>query len=424
VYWFIPNGMVYERWTPTAVGALDPNNLPVCLQPLADAGVTGDVSVVSGLDNFAATPIYGGDHACGLCGFLTSTAAKKTADLSQVSLSTSADQLAAKAFIGRTPRPSLELGMQAGGLAGGCDTGYACAYAQSMSWADATTPRGKRTDPHDAWLYLLGNGSATLTPAQRDRLRVGDQSVLDLVLQEANDLHGEIGVSDRVKLDQYMTGVRAVEQQLIATTPVACQSQPDPGSDTDYFKRFGLMMDVMEFALKCDLTRVISFMFANAFGPGPMPWAGVSQDFHGLTHQMGQAGVKDLLQKCITWEVAQVAAFVKRLKAIPEGGTTVLHNTAMMVGSDVSDGQHHTHALMPVLLAGNGAGTLNPGRHVMFTPEDPSARQIIAPTADARTKALAIPNTNRLANLSLTLLKNAGVDVAAVGDSNGVLKGL
>jgi hypothetical protein len=356
---------------------------------------------------------------------LTSAAAKKVGDLSQIQLAASADQLAAKVLGRQTPRPSLELGMQPGGGTGVCDTGYACAYAQSISWSDATTPRGHRTDPHDAWLYLLGTDNVNLSPAERDRLRQGDKSMLDFVLEQANGLNGQIGASDRIKLDQYLTSVRTLEQQLTAAVPPAqCQTQPDPGTSKDFVTRLGLLMNVMEFALKCDLTRVVSFMMANAIGPGPMPWAGVTEDFHSLSHNPGQPGVTEKLEKCITWEITQAAAFTKRLKAIPEGDKTLLYNTAFMVSSDVADGAIHSHHKMPVLLAGNAGGALNPGRHVVFTPEDPSARQIIDTTLEARTKALAIPNTNRFANLHLTLLNAAGVQVPSVGDSNGMLAGL
>ena len=352
VYWSIPNGVVYERWTPTSVGPLDPTNLPACLRPLADASLIGDVSIVSGLDNFSAVPIFGGDHACGTCGLLTSTSAKKAADLSDVELAASVDQMAAKALGAQTPRPSLELGMQPGGGTGECDTGYACAYAQSISWSDATTPRGKRTDPHDAWLYLLGTDESALSPAERERLRQGDKSVLDFVIQQSSDLNRQIGASDRVKLDQYLS------ERAHARTAADSGHSARAVSDTTRSRHewrlrdapWAADADVMEFALKCDLTRVVSFMMTNAFGPGPMPWVNIAEDFHGLTHAMDQPGVKDKLETCITWEVKQAAAFAQRLKAIPEGDKTLLYNTAFMVSSDVADGFIHSHHEMPVLL--------------------------------------------------------------------------
>jgi hypothetical protein len=182
------------------------------------------------------------------------------------------------------------------------------------------------------------------------------------------------------------------------------------------------MLDVMEFAMRCDLTRVISFMLGNAFGPGPMPWIGISDDYHALTHRMSEAGVPEQVAQCILWEVQQIAAFIQRLKAIPEGSHNVLYNTSFLVTSDVGEGGPHNHDNMPVLLAGNGGGAFASGRHLAFAPEDANARKLASKRdLDARTQALAIPNTNRLANLHLSLLKSAGVPIDKFGDSTGPL---
>jgi len=296
-----------------------------------------------------------------------------------------------------------------------------------MSWSDATTPRTKQIDPHEAFLYLLGSNTGNLSQQERERLRAGDQSVLDYVLAPSQSLTTRIGSEDKQKLDQYLTGVRKVEQQLLATMTASpqCEMTDGPVNSSDYIKRFSAMLDVMEFAFKCDLTRVQTFMFGNAFGPGPMTWIGQKDDYHALTHRMGGAGVPDLVAKCITWEVTQIAAFAKRLKAIPEGNHNVLYNTSFVMLSDVGEGSPHNHDDIPVLLAGNGGGAFTPGKHVVFTPEDSTARRLAgARNVPDRTKALAIPNTNRMANLHLTLLQATGVQVDKFADSNGPLKGL
>ena len=157
-----------------------------------------------------------------------------------------------------------------------------------------------------------------------------------------------------------------MEQQVASNKVVECKTSADPGNNSDYLKRFGLMLDVMEFAMRCDLTRVISFMLGNAFGPGPMPWIGIGDDYHALTHRMGEAGVPEQVAQCILWEVQQIAAFIQRLKAIPEGSHNVLYNTSFLVTSDVGEGGPHNHDNMPVLLAGNGGGAFASGRHLAF----------------------------------------------------------
>lgn len=419
MYWFIPNGVLYDRWIPKAAGALDPKATPESLMPLVDAGVLGDVNLLSGVDNLCGWPDTIGDHASGMSAMLTCVPAKKSVD--NVELGISVDQLAAKTLGLKTPRPSLELGMAKSGGVGDCDNGYACAYAQSLSWSDKSTPRPKRTDPKDAWLWLLGTDDASLSIEQRERMRRGDKSVLDYLVAEANGLSPKLTSEDRAKLDQYLTSVRTVEKQLdSAAAPLECQSAMPPANSTDYVTRLNAMMDVMQFAFRCDLTRVVSFAFGNAFGPGPMPWIDVRDDYHALTHRMGDAGVPDQVAKCIQWEVKQIATFIARLKAMPEGDHNVLYNTAMMVSSDVGEGGPHNHDNMACLLAGNAGGAIQTGRHLAYTPEDPNARKL-AKTRKVgdRAAAIAIPNSNRLANVHLSMLQAAGVPATSFADSTG-----
>jgi len=105
---------------------------------------------------------------------------------------------------------------------------------------------------------------------------------------EATTLSPKLTSEDRGKLDQYLTkrAQRRKSSWIPAAAPLECQKrdaarkQP-PTTST----RLGAMMDVMEFAFRCDLTRVVSFGFGNAFGPGPMPWIGIGDDYHALTHR-------------------------------------------------------------------------------------------------------------------------------------------
>jgi hypothetical protein len=381
--------------------------------------VLGDVNLLSGVDNLCGWPDTIGDHASGVSAMLTCVPAKKSVD--QLELGISVDQIAAKTLGQYTPRPSLELGMAKSGGVGDCDNGYACAYAQSLSWSDKSTPRPKRTDPKDAWMWLLGTSDTSLSAEQRERMRRGDKSVLDYLVGEANGLNPKLTSEDRAKLDQYLTSVRTVEKQLdAAAAPLECQTAKSPENSTDYVVRLNAMMDVMQFAFRCDLTRVVSFAFGNAFGPGPMPWIDVRDDYHALTHRMGDAGVPDQVAKCIQWEVKQIAGFIARLKAMPEGDHSVLYNTAMMVSSDVGEGGPHNHDNMACLLAGNAGGAIPTGRHLAYSPEDPSARKLASSRNVAnRAKALAMPNTNRLSNVHLSMLQAAGVPATAFADSTG-----
>jgi hypothetical protein len=417
VYWMIPNGVLYDRWVPKTVGKFDAANMPESLQPLAQANLLSDFNILSGVDNLCGYPVGPGDHASGLAAMLTCVAAKKSVD--SVELGISADQVAAASLGSLTPRPSLELGMQRDGGSGNCDNGYACAYARFLSWSDKTTPRPKQVDAKQAFLWLLGTGGAGLSPEQVERMRAGEKSVLDYLINQASGLSAKLTGEDRIKLEQYLTSVRAVEKQLdAATASVECKMTTPVENSTDYVKRLGAMMKVMQFAFQCDLTRVATFSLGNAFGPGAMPWIDVADDFHNLTHNIGVGSNRELVAKCIRWEVEQIAAFMTGLKAIKEGDHDALYNTAFMVSSDVGEGAPHNHDNVPVLIAGNAGGAIKTGSHIKYVPEDSKARSLAGRRSEAeRTQAIAIPNSNRLSNVHVSLLNAVGVPTAKFADS-------
>ncbi len=422
IYWHIPNGILRDLWDPDGA-MLDAANAPPSLAPLAQAGLFDDVNVLTGIDNLAGYPVGPGDHASGMAALLTCVAPKKS--VSDYQLGVSVDQVAAATLGAFTPRPSLELGMSRGGGSGDCDNGYGCAYAQSISWSDATTPRPKLTDPKEAWTWLIGNDGAAMSDEQRERIRRGDRSVLDYLDSEAQRLSPKLTTEDRQKLEQYLTSVRATEKQLdSAAVTAACQEETGPENSSDYDTRMAAMLKVMEFAVRCDLTRVITFTLGNAFGPGPMPWVDAS-DFHGLTHDIRGAGNREAVSRCILWEVEQIAAFARSLKEVPEGEHNVLYNTAMLVSSEVGEGAPHDHERLPCLIAGNAGGAITTGRHLQYAPEDANARRLASRRQmEGITDALAIPNTNRMANLHLALLQAAGVPATQFADSNQPLADL
>jgi hypothetical protein len=141
LYYYVPNGIHMATFKPTATGAGYPT--PAMLMPLE--ALKSDFTVVSGLENAPAKPDGPGDHASGTSSFITCAHAFKSETMIQLGIS--ADQVAAKAIGSATKIPSMQLGMSAGGTAGNCDSGYGCAYARNISWADVTTALPKLTDP-------------------------------------------------------------------------------------------------------------------------------------------------------------------------------------------------------------------------------------------------------------------------------------
>ena len=74
----------------------------------------------------------------------------------------SADQVAVAA-IGRQARfPSIELGVEPARQGGKCDSGYACAYSNNISWRSETTPSGAEINPRLVFERLFASSSPKL----------------------------------------------------------------------------------------------------------------------------------------------------------------------------------------------------------------------------------------------------------------------
>ena len=134
---FVPNGVHLADWTPREQGY--GYQLPYILQPLAR--VQNELLVLSGLthDKGRANGDGPGDHARSASVFLTGAQPRKT-DGANIRSGISVDQMAAQAIGGRTKFASLELGCEEGRNAGGCDSGYSCAYSNNISWSSEAAP--------------------------------------------------------------------------------------------------------------------------------------------------------------------------------------------------------------------------------------------------------------------------------------------
>ena len=126
----------------------------------------------------------------------------------------------------------------------------------------------------------------------------------------------------------------------------------------------------------------------------------VPEGHHDLSHHGNDQAKKDKIRQINTFHVRQLAYLLEKLRSIPEGDGTLLGHAMIAYGSGNSDGNRHNHDDLPILLAGGGCGTLQPGRHIRYADETP------------------------LTNLWLAMLNRQSVEVARLGDSTGVLPGL
>src|SRR5882762_9357547 len=214
IYWWMPNGFWMDSFRPatTGKGYTMPPLFTPAMDPLRD-----DFTIITGLENAPAAPDGVGDHASGTAAFLT--AAKAFKSNTMLKLGVSVDQLAVQK-LGRITRvPSMNLGIVGGAIAGGCDSGYSCAYTRNISWSDATTPVPKICDPLVAFNTLFMGFDPKASQAELAKRRLYSKSVLDYVTKDAKSLALKLGTGDAARLDQYLSGVRELELQVTGAGP-------------------------------------------------------------------------------------------------------------------------------------------------------------------------------------------------------------
>ncbi|WP_164012493.1 DUF1552 domain-containing protein [Pyxidicoccus trucidator] len=363
---YTPNGIHMPKWTPTGTGAnwaLTPTLAPL-------AAVKSDLLVLSGLANFPGLPDGDGHHAAGTAAFLSCAKAFKT-EGTDFKAGISMDQVIARSLAARkaTRFASLELGNDAGKGIGNCDSGYACPYANNIAWAGPTTPVAKETRPKAAFDRLFAGFDPGASQATVEKRRAYGKSIIDFVREDANSLKTQLGSSDLRKLDEYFTSVRDLEKQVeaIEADGPSCNPGTAPADNEDPRVKTKAMMDLIVLAFQCDLTRVATFMLANARSNKVYGFLGLSGGHHTYSHHQKVQANYDALSIIDRWEVEQYAYLLQRMKGIQEAdGKTLLDNSMVYFSSEVADGNSHEHKNLPVLLAGSGGGALTPGRHVRY----------------------------------------------------------
>jgi hypothetical protein len=399
---YVPNGIIMKDWVPASEGAAF--ELTRIMQPLAP--YREQMLVMSGLAHINGRALGDGpgDHARAASTYLTGVHPKKT-EGSDIRLGISVDQVAAQELGAATQFASLELGLESSGMVGNCDSGYSCAYSNSIAWRSPTTPLPPEINPRAVFERLFGDDETT-DPAVRSVHAREDRSILDFVRDDSARLQGKLGAGDRRKLGEYLDALRDIERRIQRVeaniaSGAALPSVDKPGGIPVTFEEHAkLMFDLQVIAFQADLTRVITFMIGREGSNRTYRSIGVPDAHHGISHHQYNAEKIEKLTKINVHHAEMLAYFLGKLQATQDGGGSLLDHSMVVYGSGLSDGNQHLHHDLPVVVAGGGAGRLRGGRHLKFKPETP------------------------MTNLYLSLLDKLGVRPERIGDSTGKIEHL
>jgi hypothetical protein len=337
--------------------------------------------------------------------FLTGRQPRKTHG-ADIRAGQSADQHVANAIGDLTRFPSLELGIERGGNAGNCDSGYSCAYSHNLSWRSESTPNAKECDPKAVFDRLFGGNDPKDIAEARAKRDAYNKSVLDFVAEDAKGLSKTLGQGDQKKLDEYLTSVREVEVRIEKMRQALADKKPVPkpdmkqptGTPTEYQDHIRLMCDLLVLSFQTDLTRVATFPFANEGSNRNYKMIEVPEGHHDLSHHGNDPKKLAKIKQINGFHTRQLAYLVGKMKSVKESnGTTLLDNVMLVYGSGNGDGNRHNHDDLPILLIGKGGGSIDAGRHVVY------------------------PHNTPLTNLFLALFDRMGAPTERFGDSTGKL---
>jgi len=272
----------------------------------------------------------------------------------------SVDQHIANAVGTETAYKSLEFGVQTKG---------ANVWSR-MSYSGPNQPIAPE-DSSSAMFDRLFAG-LDLSASEMAKLVARRQSVIDVVKGDLDKImldHGS--TEDRIKLESHLESIRAVEQRVNADVP-ACEPPGAPGGmdegANDNFPEVAKrQMDLLAMSLGCDLTRVASLQFSRSVSGVRFTWLGHGKSHHDLSH-LGNSDPEMIngISEINTWYAEQVKYLMDAMAAIPEGNGTVLDNTLIVWGNELSRGNSHGNRPVPFVLLGGASGALDMGRYLQF----------------------------------------------------------
>jgi len=363
---YTPNGTKKELWRPSH-GPGQLSELGPLLTPLAP--FMGHLNLFDGVDLKAALEGPGGPHQRGMASLFTGEVisagdfvggdGRKAGWAGGISI----DQLIAAHIGQETPFKSLELGVR---VLENMPRGR-------ISYAGADQPLPPENDPLQVYRRLFGAMNEPAALVER-RLR-RRSSALDTVLSQFRALETKVDAADREKLQRHAEGVRELERRLSLLGGGGgglCQpAEPVIGgellSERAYEEVARSQIDLIVQAFACDQTRVASLQCSSAVNALRLNFLDppVESEGHSLSHAGDTNGaLQGEWERTLSWYSSLFNYLLTKLNEVPEGDGTLLDNTLVLWGNELSRG--NTHDLSDIPFITTGGGLIPTGRYLSY----------------------------------------------------------
>lgn len=379
---FYPNGTERNLWVP-ASGPLSAGTLSPALQDLAGFDAEGiwpaggatfdDIAVIGGIDHSGVSPEIH-QPSLALC-------AHRNPSDSGIPGAATLDQVIADAIGTDTPYRNLALSA----------TGSTDIYQGVISFRENGQAASTQRDPRQLFRDIFADLDPEDGPDVVDQAALRRASILDHVMADANRLNQRLGTEDRRRVDEYMTAVSELEQQinLTPTQGQGCDIPDEPAQGGSWHDKAKLFIDLGVLAMACGLTRVVTMQYSDSWGVhygdynlGEGIYGLGTWSDHFISHKLGdtdRATDLDGLPQNEAMEIANARVLatgrfkarrfsylVEKLKSYPTESGTLLDDSLALFCAENGDGDSHSRTNMPFLVAGH-VGGFETGRALTVT---------------------------------------------------------
>jgi hypothetical protein len=392
---YMPNGVYPGMWHPEKAGKdFAFNQIMKPLEPYREY-----LTTISQMKAPDGNKNMGGIHMGASAAFLNGTGPLgNNGDFNLIQSKKSIDQFIADKIAEDTPLRSLELGTEDMGTSAGACDGYPCVFFNTMAWYDDYSPLPVSVNPQVTFERMFGDPG---TPEQRLRRLKTKQSMLDSVIGETKRLQHMLGSNDNAILDEYLTNIRRVEEQLgkmeMRSSAIANASGGPVGIPEDFNDHMTVTYDLLHLAFQGDITRVFSFMLGHEGSGRSYAHVGVKEPHHSTSHHKNTPDSLDQYARIGGYHMAKLAEFAEKLKNTPDGDGSLLDSTVIYFGAGMSNGLLHDRHNVPAALLGRANGRLQGNRHIVASKDEPTSNLLLglADTFGAEVETIGIA-TGRL----------------------------